>query len=266
MLAPTTRRRVGAALPLLLVWLLAAWPVVLYVVHRSDPVAAVLLAQFAARWLTRVAVGWALLLGLACLLYPPLPAWLRLAGHNVWRRLGTSEAPLRRALADLAHFESAQRQLEVARLSWQRGKAEAAAVHARRAIELDAQIASAWHLYGLALFAQNAFDGAAQSFAQAEQLDPGHAFGDALLLQGRCRFLLGEPSGLELLRQHERQHGGGARSHVWLANALARAGDQEAALAALRTAAQKPLHRTTAEDGLFRARARVRLWRRGGGT
>ncbi|MFN7587203.1 MAG: hypothetical protein ACK501_09165 [Planctomycetota bacterium] len=266
MLAPTTRRRLGAALPLLAVWLLAAWPVVLYLVHCSDPVAAVQLAQFAARWLFRLALGSALLLGTACLLYPPLPAWLRLAGHDTWRRLGTGEAPLRRALADLAHFESAQRHLEVARLSWQRGRAEVAAVHARRAIELDPQIASAWHLYGLALFAQNAFDGAAQSFAHAEQLDPGHAFGDALLLQGRSRFLLGEPRGLELLRQHERQHGGGARSHVWLAEALLRAGEREAAVAALRIAAQKPTRRTTAEEGLFRARARVRLWRRGGGS
>ncbi len=266
MLAPTTRRRVGAALPLLCVWLLAAWPLVLYVVHRSDPVAAVLLAQFAARWLTRLAVASALLLGVACLLYPPLPAWLRFVGQGTWRRLGTGDAPLRRALADLAHFESAQRRLDVARLSWQRGQAEVAAVHARRAIELDPQIASAWHLYGLALFAQNAFDGAAQSFAQAEQLDPGHAFGDALLLHGRCRFLLGEPAGLDLLRQHERQHGGGARSHVWLADALLRAGEGTAAVAALQVAAQKPPQRTSAEEGLFRARARVRLWGRRGGA
>ena len=266
MLAPTTRRRLGAALPLLVVWLLAAWPLVLYLVHTRDPVAAVELAQFAARWLTRLAVGAGLLLGLACLLYPPLPAWLRLVGHDTWRRLGTGEAPLRRALADLAHLETAQRRLEVARLAWHRGRAEDAAVHARRAIELDPQVASAWHLYGQALFAQNAIDGAAQSFAQAEQLDPGHAFGDALLLHGRCRFLLGEPSGLELLRQHERQHGGGARSHVWLAEALLRAGEREVAVAALRIAAQKPTRRTTAEEGLFRAQARVRLWRRGGGS
>lgn len=266
MLAPTTRRRLDGTLPLLVVWLLAAWPVVLYLVHHRDPVAAVQLAQFAARWLTRIVVGLALLLGAACLLYPPLPAWLRVVGQGTWRRLGTSDAPLRRALADLAQFESAQRQLEVARHSWQRGLAEATAVHARRAIDLDPQIASAWHLLGQALFAQNAIDGAAPSFAQADQLDPGHAFGDALLLHGRCRFLLGEPGGLELLRQHERQHGGGARSHVWLAEALTRAGEQAAAVAALRTAAQKPLQRTTAEDRLFRARARVRLWRCGGGT
>lgn len=264
MLAPTTWRRLGGTLPLLVVWLLAAWPVVLYLVHCSDPVAAVQLAQFAARWLTRLTVGVGLSLAIACLLYPPLPAWLRFVGQGTWRRLGTGDAPLRRALADLAHFDSAQRQLEVARLSWQRGLAKAAAVHARRAIELDPQIASAWHLYGQALFAQHAFDGAAQSFAQAEQLDPGHAFGDALLLHGRCRFLLGEPVGLELLRQHERQHGGGARSHVWLAEALLRAGEREAAVAALRVAAQKPPQRTSAEEGLFRARARVRLWRRGG--
>jgi len=252
--------------PLVAIWLLAAWPAVLYLVHHGDPVAAVQLAQFAARWLTRIAVGSALLLGTACLLYPPLPAWLRVVGQGTWRRLGTSDAPLRRALADLAQFESAQRQLEVARLSWQRGLAEAAAMHARRATELDPQIASAWHLLGLAWFAQSAFDLAAAAFAQAERLDPGHAFGDALLLHGRCRFLLGEPGALELLRQHARQHGGGARSHVWLAEALTHAGEQAAAVAALRTAAQKPPQRTTAEDSLFRAHARVRLWRCGGGT
>lgn len=266
MLAPTTWRRLGAVLPLLVVWLLAAWPLVLYFVHRCDPVAAVQLSQFAARWLLRLGLGVGFAMGFTCVLYPPLPAWLRLVGQITWRRLGTGDAPLRRALADLAHLETAQRRLEVARLSWHRGQAEATAVHARRAIELDPQVASAWHLYGQALFAQSAFEGAAQSFAQAEQLDQGNAFGDALLLHARCRFLLGDPAGLELLRQHEQQHGGGARSHVWLADALLRAGEREAAMAALRVAAQKPTRRATAEEGMFRARAQVRLWRRGGGS
>lgn len=260
----TPPTRTLRALPLLLLWLLAAWPVVLWLVHRSDPVAAVHLAVRVQRiaWTTAV---W-LLAGsaLVCLLFPPAPAWLRLVWHRQWRRLGTDPAPLRKAQADLQHFASGPRQLEVARLFWQRGQPEQALHHAQLAIELDDTIASAWHQLGLAEFARRQLPAAAAAFARAEALDPGHAFGEALLLLGRCRHLLGEGDALSLLQQHERRHGGNARSHLWLAEALRAAGDETAALAALRTAAAKPRQATTPEEQWFRALARVRLFGRGG--
>lgn len=256
--------RLAARLPLLAVWLLAAWPFLLWLVHRQDPVTAVELAIGAQIGLTWFGIGCGVALALTCLLYPPLPAWLLLAGQTLWRRLGTSEAPLRRALGELASFESAARHLDVARLLFERGMYEPSAMHARRSLELDRGVASAWHLFASCLMHLDRFEDAAQSFANAEQLDPGHAFGEALLRQGRCLHLLQRESALELLQQHERRHGGGARSHLWLAEALDRAGDRAAAAAALRIAAAKPPQRTIAEERLARARARVRLWTRGG--
>lgn len=264
MVAKSRLLRQAARLPLLAVWLLVAWPFVLWLVHRQDPIAAVELAIGAQIGLTWLGIGCGVALALACLLYPPLPAWLLFAGQTTWRRLGTAEAPLRRALGELASFESAARHLEVARLFHERGMFEQGAVHAHRSLELERNVASAWHLFGSCLMQLDRLEDAAQSFANAEQLDPGHAFGEALLRQGRCQFLLQRASALELLQQHERRHGGGARSHLWLAEALDRAGDRAAATAALRVAAAKPPQRTTGEERLARARARVRLWTRGG--
>ena len=260
---PPLLRRALLVLPLAAVWLLAAWPVVLWAVHRGDPVLAVSMAQMLQRGATTTGLWLLLAIGIACVVLPPVPAWLRLVWHRTWRRLGTDAAPLRKARADLANFESAARHLEIARLLWQRDQPEPATPHVQRALELDADIASAWHLLGAVRFAAADYAAAAAACARAEALDPGHAFGEALLLQGRARFLLGEPAGLELLQRHRQHHGGGARSHLWLAEALQRAGDRPAAIAVLRTAAQKPPRASTAEEQWFRALARVRLW--GGG-
>lgn len=262
--APPSLRRARSLLPLALASALAAWPLVLWLVHRQDPVQAVRLAQ-AVLYGAWTAAIWGAGLGvLVCLVFPPAPAWLRLVWHRSWRRLGTDAAPLRKARTELAAFESASRHLEIARLAFHRDQVALATVHVRRALELDGEIASAWHLLGAVEFAAADWAGAAAAFARAEVLDPGHAFGEALLLQGRAHFLLGEPAGLELLRRHERNHGGGARSHLWLAQALQRAGERPAALAALRIAAQKPRRAATAEERWFRALAQVQLWRHGG--
>jgi tetratricopeptide (TPR) repeat protein len=262
--SPPPLRRAASALPLVLAWLVAAWPFVLWLVHRADPPLAVTLAQGLRAGLWTAAI-WAGAAGaLLCLLFPPAPAWLRLTWHRTWRQLGTDTAPLRKARADLANFESATRHLDVARLAWQRNQPALAATHVRRALELDGEIASAWHLLGSVQFATGDHAAAAAALQRAEALDPGHAFGEALLLQGRARWLLGEPLGLELLRQHERNHGGGARSHYWLAQALLQQGDRAAAVAAWRIAAQQPARAATAEEQWFRALARVRLWGRGG--
>lgn len=262
--APPPLRRAWSALPLLLAWLVAAWPFVLWLVHRADPQLAVRMAQSLHTGLGTAALWGAAVGVLLCLLFPPAPAWLRLVWQRTWRQLGMDAAPLRKARADLANFESPARHLDVARLAWQRNQATLAATHVRRALELDGEIASGWHLLGSVQFAAGDHAAAAATLQRAETLDPGHAFGEALLLQGRARFLLGEPVGLELLRRHEREHGGGARSHYWLAQALRRQGDHAAALAALRIAAQQPTRAATAEEQWFRALARVRLWGRGG--
>lgn len=251
-------------LPLGLVWLAAAWPVGLWLLHLRDPELAVVVARGTARGLWAAAawgLGAALLL---CLVFPPAPAWLRRAWHRTWQELALDRAPLQRALTELKHFATAARHAEVGRLARLRRQHELAATHFAAAVALDDGMASAWHQLGLAHFAMHRWQPAAAAFAKAEALDPGHAFGDALLHLGRARHELGDPDALAILQQHARQHGGGARSQLWLADALRAAGEPAAAREALRQAAAPPRHRLSAEDNWFRALARVRLWGKGG--
>jgi tetratricopeptide (TPR) repeat protein len=260
--AASTSRRLLRALPLLAVWALAAWPVALWLVHRSDPETAVQLAQTAAAVLQHTGFWLLVFGGGACLLLPAARAGVRLVGHRTWRRLATDHAPLQRALANLDQFASPARHLDVARLAFQRGLTELASTHAVKAVEGDGGTASAWHLLGTIAFAQRQYPVAAAALARAEGLDPGHAFGDALLLGARARQLLGDPAALALLEEHARRHGGGPKSHLWLAEALQQAGQTAAATAALRTAAQRPTQAQNAEDGWYRAVASMRLWGR----
>ncbi len=266
MAGPARVRAAARQLPLALVWLVAVWPFVLWLVHRSDPEHAVEIAQRTTRF--AAIAGWWLLatIVVACLLFPPAPAWLRRTWARTWHNLSSDQAALARARAELQHFETATRHAEIGRLLRGKRLHEQAAAHLQRAVELDDGIASAWHQLGLVLFAQAEWEKAALAFRRAERLDPGHAFGDALLHLGRALHELRDPEALGTLQEHERRHGGGPRSQLWLADALVRAGDRAAARAALRAAAAPPRQRLTAEENWFRALARVRLWRRGGGA
>jgi hypothetical protein len=250
--------------PLALVWLAAAWPVALWLVHRSDPELAVVIAHTATRWSWRVALVVGAVGLVLFLAFPPAPAWLRRAGSRVWLAITADQAPLVKARSELQHFETATRHAEIGRLLRLQRKNGEALQHFARAVELDQGIPSAWHQLGLVLFAQHEWQMAANAFHRAETLDPGHAFGDALLYLGRALHELGDPQALPALQTHERRHGGGPRSHLWLSEALARAGDRTAALAALRVAAAPPPQKLNAEENWFRALARVRLWGKGG--
>lgn len=252
------------SLPLVAVFGLAAWPFVLWLLHLRDPELAVRTAQVAGAVVANGTFGLLATGALVCLLYPPAPAWLRLAGSQTMLALTSNRAPLQKALADLQHFESAARHLDVGRLALQRGETHLANLHLLRALELDPTIANAHHLHGLLCFRAGHWAPAADAFRRARQIDPGHAFGDALLHEGRCRFLGGDVAGaLDLLREHERKHGGGRKSHLWLAEALQASGDPAGATAACQFAAAPPgKQRLTAEENWFRARARVRLWGR----
>lgn len=263
---PTTRPRWFHWAPLAVGLLLAAWPFGLWAVHRADPVAAVRLARGAATALTTTAFYGALLACGLLLLWPPAPAWLRLVATRTWRNLTLDRAPLERARSELQHFESAARQLEVGRQLRQLRQLAAAVHHLARAIELDPSVAGAHHQFGLALFTAGGIELAGRAFANAERLDPGHAFGDALLHLGRCQFLAGHPeAAASTLCSHQQRHGGSPKSHLWLAEVLDRIGDRDGARAALRTAAARPGQRLDAEQNWCRARARVRLWRYGAG-
>ncbi|MEO6593658.1 MAG: tetratricopeptide repeat protein [Planctomycetota bacterium] len=260
-------RAIWTSLPLAAVWIAAAVPVLLWLLHQSDPVLAVRLAQSGSTWLGRVLIGLAVAGLVLALLYPPFPAWLRLMAHRTKLAVTSDRGPLLRALGELRHFESAAKHLEVGRLALQRGDVATAAPHLQRAVQLDPGVASAHHHFALLLFRHGQLPAAVQEFAAAEAIDSGHAFGDAQLHAGRALHLLGDHNHAALLlKAHAQRHGGSRRSQHWLGEALAATGDLAGASAAWTEAAAPPKQKLTAEENWFRALARVRLWRRRGGA
>lgn len=254
------------ALPLLCIWAAAAWPFVLWLVHQGDPEAAVALAQGLAHLAMQTAWSSLLVGALLLLMFPPAPAFVRRAGARIWMRMTFDQGPLLRALGELQHFENGPRHAEVGRLLRLRGDFAAALPHLRTAVELDPSVPGSWHQFGLALFRLRAFPEAAAAFANAEHLDAGHAFGDSVLYLGRALHEIHDPRALPTLQLHRQRHGGGPRSLLWLAEALARAGQHAEARAMLRLAAAPPTVALSAEENWFRALARVRLWGKGGAS
>jgi tetratricopeptide (TPR) repeat protein len=251
--------------PLCLVWLAAAVPVALWLVHRSDPELAVRAAQVGDSWLRSGLLGVGAAAFVASLCYPPLPAGLRLLLHRARLALASDRGPLLRAVSELRHFESAQKHLEVGRLALQLGDLKLAGPHLLRAVEIDRNLSAAHYQFARLLFRIGQLAAAEKAFANTEVLEPGHAFGDALLHRARCLDLLGDHEGaVRVLRKHAEQHGGNRRSQYWLAEALQASGDREGSIAALRAAAAPETTPLTAEENWFRARARVALWRPGG--
>lgn len=249
-------------LPLLCCWLVAVWPMLLWLLAHSEPELAVRMAQIATRVAIRGGIGAAIVIGIGLLLFPPFPAWVRLALHRMRLSFANDRSPLLKAIAELQHFESAQRHLEAGRLALVRSELPLAATHLARAVELDPGVASANYQFGLLLFRVGRVDIAQQAFERAEALDRGHAFGSALLEAGRCALLAGDgPAAVRLLEQHQREHGGGRKSHYWLGKARAANGDHGGAIEAMRFAAAPVTQRLVAEENWFRALARVWLWR-----
>jgi len=260
--APGAKRRLAARLPLLAVWIVAAVPFVQWLVFSADPETTVAASLVAEDWLSLLLTGTGLAVALALLFYPPFPAWCRLVLHRMRLSFSTDRGPLLRALGELQHFETAQRHLEVGRLALQIGQLETAAPHLARAVELDPLLASAQYHWGRFLLGQGALQQALDAFTRAESAESGHAFGDALLLAGRCLHLLGrDRDAAGVLREHARRHGGNRRSQYWLGEALLELDDPDGARAAFVLAAAPAKTRLDAEENWFRALARVRLWR-----
>ncbi|MCK5942288.1 MAG: hypothetical protein KAI24_09995 [Planctomycetes bacterium] len=252
-------------LPLALVWGCAALPFVLYLAHRSDPVLAVQIANGLTTWALRVLLFGGAGALVALLFYPPFPAWVRRFVDRTRRSWTVDRAPLLQALKDLEHFETAQKHYEVARLAWIRTDHTLVGPHAQRAVELDPSLPQAHHLFGQFLLRLGALPQALLAFENAERLDPGHAFGDALLLQARALALLGQhDEALNRFERHAQVHGGGHRSDYWRGEALLAAGRTAEAAEAFRAAAKDPKQKLPAEENWFRALARVKCWRHGG--
>lgn len=253
----------GERLALALVWLLAAVAPALLLVAQTDPEQAVRVVQTGTEIATQLLV-WVALLGiLAALLVPPIPAWCKLKLAQLRLSLASDRGPLLRALSELKHFASAQRHFEVGRIALARREYSLALPHLHAALELDPRSPASQHHFAMALFAVGYLPQAAQAFANAETLEPGHAFGDALLHMARCADLLDRhEEALAAYELHERRHGGGPKSRYWHALALDGAGRTAEATTVLALVAARPERRLTPEENWFRALARFRMWTR----
>jgi len=255
------RTRLPALLPLAAVWACALLPVVLYLLYLKAPEQAVGLAISIRSLLLQALVALVVTATIGLTLYPPLPAWLRRSIDRTRTAWTTDRSLLTRALSELKHFETAQKHYEIARVAWTLGDEPLAGPHLRRSTELDPTLAYAQHLFGQYLLRVGSLPEARHAFEAAEQLDKGHAFGDALLHAAHLQHLTGDTTkALQTFEQHAQDHGASPRSNFWRANALLAAGQDEAAARCLVAAAADPKTRLTAEENWFRALARVRCW------
>lgn len=242
----------------------ALLPAALFLTHLIDPVLAVRSARLLTVLATDAALLTACLFVAGLLLYPPLPAWLRLLADRTRAAWSSDQPALQRARAELRHFENAQRHFEIARLAWIRRDFTLLGTHAARAVELDGELPGAHHLYGQFLLANARPAEAARQFEAAERLEPGHAFGAALLLEARATHLAGDTeAALQLFDRHATTYGSSHRSNWFHGEALLAAGRIDAARRAFAAAAAPPPQRLTAEENWFRALARVRCARLG---
>lgn len=259
--APAGRRMGFGDVVLGGVFVAALLPFVWYAVHLADPEAAVRAAQQAARIGTVVLPAALVVLATAAILIPPVPAWLRLHLHRARIAWSTDRAPLLAAIEQLQHFETAERHLAVGRMAMQRGELALAGPHLQRAVQLAPDQAATHHQFGLLLLRHGLVAPARDAFALAEQMAPGHAFGDSLLHRGRCEHLLGDHTrAVQTFARMEHEHGSSPRTDYWHAEALHAAGDVARARERYRRAAARPDHRLDAEANWFRALARFRLW------
>lgn len=259
------RARLPALLPLLTMWAAALLPVALFALHQGNPQATVALATMLGRlgWQALWLLGAVLLAGFV--LYPPLPAWVRRQLDRQRTKWTADRTAMARALSELKHFETAHKHFEVAKLAWIRMDYPRVAAHVQRSVALDGTLPAAQFLLGQIALHIGDHRTALAAYQNAERLDPGHAFGDALLRTARAQHLLGDLDGsLETFEKFHKTHGGSHRSHYWHGEALAAAGRTQDAAQAYRAAAADPKRRLTAEENWFRALARVRCWRLGG--
>lgn len=259
------RARLPALLPLLTMWAAALLPVALFVLHQSNPQATVALATMLGKlgWQALWLLGAVLLAGFV--LYPPLPAWVRRQLDRQRTKWTADRTAMARALSELKHFETAHKHFEVAKLAWIRMDYPRVAAHVQRSVALDGTLPAAQFLLGQIALHIGDHRTALAAYQNAERLDPGHAFGDALLRTAHVQHLLGDLEvSLQTFEQFHKAHGGSTRSHYWHGEALAAAGRTQDAAQEYRAAAADPKRRLTAEENWFRALARVRCWRLGG--
>ena len=166
------RARLPALIPLGTVWVIALLPVGFYLLHLSNPQAAVSLST-AATELTLQALFVAAAAAIAgFLLYPPLPAWVRRYLDRTRTKWSADRAPMARAISELKHFETAQKHFEIAKLAWIRSDYALVATHAQRSVALDATLPSAQYLLGLIALQTDARPEALAAFQRCRATRP----------------------------------------------------------------------------------------------
>jgi tetratricopeptide (TPR) repeat protein len=244
-------------------WLAAAWPLVLLLLGLVQPAAGVRAARLAT-----TAVGWlawgTLMLGvLAVLVYPPFVPGVRLRLRRIWQQLATADKPVRDAFARLAQLETVNDHFLVGRFLRERRQPAAARKHLQRAVELDPTHTSARYQLALALRETGDLQGAVDELQRVLAADPqlasGQPFLDLAEILEQARLHVEADA---VLRRFRGMHGDARAALVLHARALAALGRRDECLGLLRQAAAAPPPgtRVTLEDERARARARVALW------
>ncbi|MEM7205875.1 MAG: tetratricopeptide repeat protein [Planctomycetota bacterium] len=259
---PISLRAAAAAL----LWLAAAVPLVLYATHLGSPLAAVRLAGILGqglRWVMLVGtVGFVALL----LAYPPFLPHVRLWWRGLRQRMGGDLGPLREAQGRLKHLETAADHLVAGRAFLLQRRHAASLQHLRRAVELDGEHLASRYQLARALIEIGDLRGAIEQLATVIAKDESHAFGGALLELGITLARAGaDAEAIAMLDRHTARFGPSRRAALHRAGALTHLGRGDEGVAALREAARPPEagRSLSLEDQLYRARARVALWRRG---
>ncbi len=250
-------------LAVILLWLVAVWPLALLALGWLDPAAGVRVAGVATHGAGWLLWGACLVSVLVAFLYPPFVPALRLRMQGARRRLGTPDKPVRDAYARLEQLETVNDQFAVGRFLRERGQPAAAVKHLLRAVQLEASHTSARYQLALAYRdannAQGAVDELQRVLAADPQLASGQPFLDLAELFERAR--LPAPADA-VLTQYRRLHGDTRVALVLHARALAALGRRDESVQLLRQAAAPPAPgvRISPADAHARARARVAMW------
>lgn len=253
----------GRLFAVIALWLTAIAPLAMLALGALDPVAAVRTGATLAWGLGWTIWGFGVLALFAVVLYPPFVPALRLRARAIWRRLGTSDAPVREAYARLAQFESVNDLFLVGRHLRERGNLPQAVDFLGRAVARDPTHIGARYQLALAHRGlgdlQQAVDGLQDVLAR----DPQHAFGQPLLdlaeILTRAKM---HAEAAAVLTRYRQAHGDARKALLMHARALAGCRELDASRAALNQAAAPTAagERLDGEDALARGRARVALW------
>lgn len=252
-----------------LLWAIAAWPVVLIAIAVSAPLRAVRLELAVTGALGTVAVWGLGAAAIAILLWPPFLPGLRLWLRRLKLRLSLNRLPVYEALDRLRSFENAADHLVAGRGLLAQGQPRLAAQHLARAIELDPADPRARFELAEAARRLGAVADAEALLTDLVAKDPEYGFGDALLRLCDLQLRLGSTAKAALgLERYVSRYGKKREALFLLARARLDSGDRPGTREVLRDAVRPlaPEERRDPSHAYWRGRARVLGWTLGGGA